>query len=204
MIGFILRRFRWMLVGAGVKYVARRGVGRSVDEAAARIEERLPASMVKASNALPGDLIKAGGAATVSARAAQRGAVAAQRGARVAKSGGMVAARVTRAGVVNRPRPAVAERMRSARDAISTQAQLDERELRGDVQRYIVGGQAGERAATDAMLDLRPGRSNEPLPAVPEPVRRGRRRFVRALPAPRVARVQRSYRRPQKPWDRRR
>jgi hypothetical protein len=197
MIGFFLRRFRWLIMGAGVKYVARRGVGKSVDEAAARIEERLPATVVKAANVLPGDLIKAGGAAAVSARAAQRGA-------RVAKTGGVVAARVTRAGVSLRSRPGVADRIRSAREAVSDQADLDARDLRSDVQRYLVGGQAGERAATEALLDLRSPRSDDPLPTVPEPIRRGRHRFVRALPGPEVARVQRTYRRPQKPWDRRR
>lgn len=197
MIGFFLRRFRWLIMGAGVKYVARRGVGKSVDDAAAKIEERLPATVVKAANVLPGDLIKAGGAAAVSARAAQRGA-------RVAKTGGVVAARVTRAGMSLRPRSAVTERLRSAREAVSAQADLDARDLRADVQRYIVGGQAGERAATEALLDLRSSRSDDPLPVVPEPIRSGRHRFVRALPAPEIARVQRTYRRAQKPWDRRR
>ena len=204
MMSFFVRRFRWMIVGAGVKYVAQRGVGRSVDEASARIEERLPATVVKAANALPGDLIRAGGAATVSARAAQRGAVAAQRGAKAARTGSVVAVRVTRAGVGHRPHRAIAERLRIAGQVISAQAQLDERDLRSDLQRYIVGGQAGERAATEALLDRRSGRPDDPLPSVPEPVRSGRRRFVRALPAPEIARVQRSYQRPQRPWDRRR
>lgn len=197
MIGFFVRRARWVVIGAGVKYVARRGVGRSVDEAAARIEERLPDSLVKAANVLPGDLIKAGGAAAVSARAAHRGA-------RVTKSSGVVAVRVTRAGVSLRPRSAVADRIRLAREAVSSQVEHDERDLRGDLQRYILGGQAGERAATEALLDLRSSRADDPLPVVPEPIRRGRLRFVPALPAPEVARAQRSYRRPQKPWDRRR
>lgn len=217
MIAFLLRRFRWMLVGAGVKYVARRGVGRSVDEAAIEIEDRLPAPVANAMNALPGDVMRAGGAAVVSARAAQRSARAAQRSARAAQRsaltvqrgarvGGVVASRVARAGVAaRRSPPAVADRLRSVRETVAVQAELDGRDLRADLQRYLHGGGPdGERAALDALLDRRSVPADEPVPPVPEPVGRGRRRSVPAPPRPEVARVQRSYRRPQKPWDRRR
>lgn len=197
MIGFLLRRVRWMAVGAGVKYFARRGVGRSVDEAAADIEDRLPASVVKAANALPGDVLKAGGAAVVSARAARQSA-------RAAKSGGVVAAKVTKAGVQLstqagslRPRAAVAGKIRDARASIADQADEDERSLRADFLRYA-GDEAG---ATDALLDVRSRQPKGPLPEVPEPVASGRRRFVASRTKPEVSRVQRSYRRPTKPWD---
>lgn len=198
MIGFLLRRFRWMAVGAGVKFVARRGVGRSVDEAAAKIEERLPAPVAKAANALPGDIVKAGGAAVVSARAAKQSA-------RAAKTGGLVAARVTKAGVQMssqaaslRPAPAVANRLRAARSAVNLQAEADERELRADFLRYV----GDEDGATDALLDRRAEADRGPLPDIPDPIDRGRRRFVTGRSEPEVARVQRSYRRPAKPWDR--
>lgn len=198
MIGFLLRRFRWLAIGAGVKYVARTGVGRSVDEAAAKIEDRLPAPVAKAANALPGDIVKAGGAAVVSARAARHSAKA-------AKTGGLLAARVTKAGVQLgsqagslRPGPAAADRIRAARRSITDQADADERELRADFLRYT----GDEEGATNALLDLRDERSNGPLPEVPESITTGRRRFVAPRRPPEVARVQRSYRRPSKPWDR--
>lgn len=196
MIGFLLRRFRWMAVGAGVKYVARTGVGRSVDEAAAKIEDRLPAPVAKAANALPGDIVKAGGAAVVSARAARQSA-------RAAKTGGLLAAKVTKAGVqmsgqAVRPGPAIADRLRAARHSIADQAEADQRELRADFLRY----RGDEEGATNALLDVRDERSDGPLPEVPSSVRPGRRRFVPPRRTPEVDRVQRSYRRPSKPWDR--
>jgi hypothetical protein len=198
---FLIRRFRWMIVGAGVKYVARRGMTRSVDEAASRIEDRLPAPVANAVNALPGDVMKAGGAAVVSARAVQRGAIVTQRGA---KAGGVVVTRVTRVGI-RRPRPEVADRIRQARAAVAEQAERDSRDLRADFQRYVRGGgPAGERAALDALLDRRSQTNELPLPTVPDPVDRGRRRSLPPRPRPEVARMQRSYRRPQKPWDLRR
>lgn len=198
MIGFLLRRFRWMAIGAGVRFVARRGVGRSVDQAAAQLEERLPAPVAKVASVLPGDVVKAGGAAIVSARAAQQGARAAQKG-------GVVAARVTKAGVqagakanAMRPRPDVANRIRAVRSAIDEQSSMDERELRADFLRY----QGDHEGATDALLDLRDPSRRPPIPEIPEPVEPGRRRFVRRRSEAPVARVQRSYRRPTKPWDR--
>lgn len=187
-----------MAVGAGVKYVARRGVGRSVDDAAAKIEERLPAPMARAAHALPGDIVKAGGAAVVSARAARQSA-------RAAKNGGLVAAKLTKAGVQLsaqagslRPRSALAGQIRAARNTMAEQAEADERELRADYLRYT-GDEAG---AIDALLDLRDDRSDEPLPDVPDPVRRGRRRFTAVRSIPQVSRVQRTYSRPSKRWDR--
>lgn len=198
MIGFLLRRFGWLAVGAGVKYVARTGVGRSVDEAAAKIEDRLPAPVAKAANALPGDIVKAGGAAVVSARAARHSA-------RAAKTGGLLAAKVTKAGVhlgsqagSLRPGPAVADRIRAVRGSISEQADADQRELRADFLRYS----GDEEGATNALLDLRDERSDGPLPEVPDAIASGRRRFVASRRPPVIDRVQRSYRRPSKPWDR--
>lgn len=198
MIGFLLRRFRWMAVGAGVKFVARRGVGRSVDEAAAKIEDRLPAPVAKAANALPGDIVKAGGAAVVSARAARQSA-------RVAKNSGLVAAKVTKSGVQLstratgiRPTTAVAGRLRAARRSVADQAELDQRELRADFLRY----RGDDEGATNALLDQRNDRIDGPLPDVPDPVQSGRRRFVSQRRVPEVDRAQRSYRRPTKPWDR--
>lgn len=189
-----------MLVGAGVRYVARRGVGRSVDEATTILEDRLPSSMVTAVNALPGDVMKAGGAAVVSARAVRRGARAGQRGAQMS---GAVVARARQ--VTIRPaRPALADRIRSVRMAVIEQADDDSREFQADFQRYVHGGgPAGERAAIEALLDQQSTSSDRPLPVVPEPVRAGRRRSKPARREPEVARVQRTYRKPKKPWDRR-
>lgn len=198
MIGFLFRRFRWMAIGAGIKFAARRGVGRSVDEAAAEIEDRLPASVVKAANALPGDVVKAGGAAVVSARAARSSA-------RAAKNGGLVAARVTKAGVQvsaqvgsMRPSQAIANRLRNARESVVGQAEVDERELRADFLRY----QGDDEGATNALLDVRDERSDGPLPEVSGPIQAGRRRFISDQRPTQVARMQRSYRRQIKPWDR--
>jgi hypothetical protein len=184
-IGFVFRRFRWMIIGAGVRQVARWGAARSIDEATAAIEDRLPASVVRAANAMPGDVLRVGGAAAVSARAARRTTSLAAR---------------TSTGIVRfgpRQRRRLGARIDAARFDLADAAENARRELKSDYARFV----DGEGAALEALLDLRDVES-EPIPPVPAPVAAGRRRFRRSLPSADVARVQRTYKRPVKAWDR--
>lgn len=192
MIGWVLRRFRWVLIGAGVKFFARQGVSRSVDDATAAIEQRLPAPIVTVAKAMPGDLLRAGGTAAVSAKAARRtGALAAR--------GGVAAARGSRAVARFAPdqRQRLSDSINRAKSLVRDETEAVRREMMSDYARHV----DGESAALEALLDLRDVEA-EPIPDVPPAVAPGRRRFRRPLPAPEVARAQRTYRRPRNSWDR--
>ncbi len=199
MIAFLLRRFRWVLLGAGAKWLARRGLGNSVNQAATELEDRLPQSVAKLANALPGDVLRVGGTAAVAGRAAKRtgmlavrgGSVAARTSAAVAKSGSAAAHLV----------PSTKQRF-GARAAAAKRAWQDEteaarKELASDYARHVDGDEAG----LETLLDRRDVEA-QPLPMVQTAVNPGRRRFRRPPPAPEVPRMQRSYRRPEKAWDR--
>ncbi len=204
---FRWRRLRWFAVGAVARYVLRRSTSRSVDRAAAEIEERLPAPVRSALAAVPADAIRAGGSAVVAGRTARRFATGSRRMTRLATDGG----RRVSDGV---------HRVRSIGDEIGHEAEQKRRELRAQYLRAT----RGNAAADDAMLDLRgdgpDGRNDEGYgpddrrsdggswldadepPRVREPIRQGRWRAGKSLGSPPVSRVQRSYRPTSRPWDR--
>ncbi len=193
MIGWLIRRFRWVILGWIARTLARVGLktklDRSIDTATAELENRLPAPVVKAAEKLPGDLVRSGGAAIV---ATQRSKDAASQVRRFAGTTKRSTQRVTTA------RRDLRDRVASAANEVRYESESARRRLKSDVLRET----EGEAAALDALLDLRESDEDVPLPEVPPAVRRGRRRFRPALPEAPVNRVQRTYRRPTKPWDR--
>lgn len=195
MIGWLVRRFRWVIIGQIVRLLARTGVKRSVDQATATIEDKLPTPVVKLADRLPGDVVRAGGAALVASQQTRSA------GRQVGSATGRVVdlARSTKRGTdrVADTRRDFADRLRRAGDDVRHESDLARRQIRSDIARE----RDGEAAALDELLDLRPSDPG-PLPSVPEPVVRGRNRFRAAPGSPEVARVQRTYRPPIKPWDR--
>ncbi len=190
-VAFARKAVFTMLVRAGVRQMA----SRSVDVATDRLEERLPDSVVRAANVLPGDLMRVGGSAVIAAEAARSTAVVAKRAsAGVRKAGFGAGSLVFKA----RSLPARVHDLRDsiARD-IAVETESSRRSLMADFQREL----RGEAAAINALLDLR-GTNKEPLPDVPPPIQRGRRRFVPQLGSAAPNRVQRTYQKPIKAWDR--
>ncbi len=186
MIGWLLRRFRWAILGWAARSIARLGFQRSIDKAGTRIEDALPAPVAKVADRLPGDVVRAGAAAMV---AADR--------TKAVSTGARSVARSSR-------------RLLGTRSAVKNRAAAVAGEIRSETEnaRRRIRSEALQRTdqfgpATEALLDLR-GRAHEPapLPEVTEAIEPGRRRFRPALPAPPVNRVQRTYQRPTKPWDR--
>lgn len=176
MFAFLFRRFRWMLMGAaaraGVKALGRH----RIEEATGDLRNRLPVKAVKVADALPGDVLKAGGSAVVAGQTALRSAQAARQ----------LATAKERA----------KEKLQSAKDEFGAGIAAEERAYRSDLYRHT----RGEAAATDALLDVRALVEEGPLPRISAPVTRRRwRRAQAALPA--VQRVQRRYMRPKKAWD---
>ncbi len=180
----LVKRLRWMAMGAAVSYVSKRKTERDIDRATHGLGERLPASVHRVADALPGDITRVGGAAIVIKNNAATAAKATVAVTRVARS-------ASRA-----PRD-LGERLRTARSELGTAIERDRRRLESDVVRET----EGEAAALEALLDLRIV-EREPLPVVKPPIERGRNRHRPELPTPLVARVQRSYLRPANSWDR--
>ncbi len=187
------KRLRWFALGTLVRYLLKRTTARSVDRAAAEMEERLPAPVRKVMDIVPADAVRVGGSAVVMGRTARRMAVGTRRVSQVAG---------------NRKRR-VSEgigRLRSIGDEVVAEAELRRRELKAEYLRVT----EGNGAADEIMLDLRNTGSNgagdgydEPdLPEITDPVRRGRWRAERRLGPATVNRVQRSYRPQSRPWDR--
>lgn len=190
------RRLRWFVLGGAVRFVLRRTAARSVDQATADIEAKLPGPVRKALEVVPADAVRAGGSAIVAGRTAKRVAVNTHR--------------VTKATSERRRRlsDGVA-RFRTIGSEIGREAETRRRELTAEYLRVT----EGNGPADDAMLDIRNDRDRrvEPvdadyddgdLPEVDPPVRTGRWRAERRLPAGAVARVQRNYRPRTRPWDR--
>lgn len=199
-------RLRWMVVGAAVGYVSKRKAERSIEEATSRLERRLPTPVANAARLLPGEVTRVGGAVVV----AGNGAVGVARNSVVvARHSGRVASRtlrMTRAAgqaggrgvvVAQTTRRRIETNLRRAFDDVGDEIERERRRLRSEQLRET----EGEAAALEALLDLR-RIDEEPLPEVPAPIRRGRRRARPALSPPPVARVQRSYHPPVNPWDR--
>lgn len=192
------RRLRWLAAGAAVRFALRRSAARSVDRATADLEDRLPAPVRRALDMVPADAARAGGSAVVAARTARKVAVSSR----------------TASKAVNDRRRRVTEhwhRLRSIGTEIGAEAESKRRELKAEYLRAT--DRPGE--ADDVLLDVRAGGAagdngsgadadlrDQPLDSIAQPVRPGRRRARRPVPAPPVNRAQRSYRPRSMPWDR--
>lgn len=198
------RRLRWFVVGGVARFVLRRTAARSVDQATADIEAKLPAPVRKALQVVPADAVRAGGSAVVAGRTAKQVAVTTHRVTKATSDRGR---RLSDG--VNRFRTIGAE--------IGLEADSKRRELKAEYLRVT----EGNGAADDALLDVRAGRRrgslsgadtsghpfveddpDDDLPKIDPPVRTGRWRAEKRLRAGAVARVQRSYRPLTRPWDR--
>ncbi len=184
LLGFAFRRFRWVALGAALRAVTRRTRTRSIDDATDELAQRLPDSVVRAIDAAPGDLLRVGG-----------GAIATGRAARTVSDGSRRVGSATKR--IRHRWSDPGGSVRHVRDQWRTEADGRERELWADYHRAN-----GDHAAADeALLDRRHRPERPPLPSVPEPVPPGRP-FVRSRASVMVDRVQRTYRRAPKPWDR--
>jgi hypothetical protein len=201
------KRLRWFAIGTLVRFLLKRTAARSVDRATADLEHRLPEPIRKALDVVPADAMRAGGSAVVAGRTARRVATGTRTASRLA---GDRRQRVM-AGV---------NRFRSIGTEIAREAEHKRRELKSEYLR-ATGGHA---EADDALLDLRgtdlahdrhraAGHGDDrtdddrygheaELPDVLPPVRAGRWRAERRIGTTVVGRVQRTYRRPSRPWDR--
>lgn len=179
MIAFIPRRFRWMFATAIGRWFLRRVTNRSVDAATNELAEKLPDRVVHAADALPGDVMRAGGATLAASRVAAKGIKA----------------------TTNVAREQTQKNFSEIRGDIAIETENARRSLWSDFLRFT--GRHDE--ATDALLDRRTSvdPKSEPGSAfrwVPGPVATGRR-FLRRKPLEPVDRLQRSYRPRTKPWD---
>lgn len=172
----MLKRLRWMAVGAAVSYAGRAKAKRDVDRATEALQERLPEPLHR--------VARVGGAAIV---ARNHSASAAKATVAVTRT----------AGSVTRAAGSVTRRARNVRGELSEEIERERRRFKSEAVRES----EGESAALEALLDLR-DRELPPLPEVPAPIRSGRRRHVPPLPVAPVARVQRTYQRPTELWNR--
>lgn len=173
----MLKRLRWMAVGAAVSYAGKTKAKRDVDRATEALQERLPEPLHRAA--------RVGGAAIV---ARNHSASAAKATVAVTRTAGSL---TRTAGSATRAAGSVSRRARNVRGELAEEIERERRRFKSDVVRQT----EGEAAALEALLDLR-DRELPPLPEVPAPIRSGRRRHVPPLPAAPVARVQRTYQRP--------
>lgn len=186
MIPFLVRRSRWMVFGWAARRVGKAGLSKSIDAATYEIEQRLPAPLAKTLDKLPGDVARAGGSLVVAGSSAK-------------SVGGAVRSASESALNLNRrfKSVSISRHVASLRDEIAIESEASRRRIRSDMLRET----DGDAAALDALLDLRPP-EQMPLPAVPDPIKPGRRRHKPKLVAAPVARVKRSYQQAVKPWDR--
>lgn len=205
------RRVGWVAVASLARTLLRRGASRQVDEASADLEQRLPEPVRSVLTRLPGDPVRLGGGAVVAGRSARQVAVGAGRVSRAADGGRRRLLRgADRAATAfdGRPRPARSGRDLAERFGAEVRAEraASERDLRSQ----MLLGSRGRAAADDALLDRRLASDgmvveiddDEGPASVPPQVRRGRWRAPRRRATEQVARVQRSYRQPRRPWDR--
>lgn len=179
MIALIPRRLRWMLATAVGRWFVRRVTGRSVDAATDELADKLPDRVVKAADAMPGDVMRAGGATLVAGRVAAKGI------------------KVTSA----KAKEQTQRNLDDIRSDIAVESEIVRRSLWSDFLRF--NGRPDE--ATDALLDVRGNRNTGGDPAamfkrLPNPVATGRKLLGKAKEEP-VSRVQRSFRPAKKPWD---
>lgn len=198
------RRLGWLAVGSAARVVLKRGASDRVDRAATELGDRLPPTVRAAVETLPGDPLRVGGTAVVAGRSARQAAAGAAEVSRVAGAGRrrvVDGVTVVSGAIDARPRPVRAGRMLSDRfgQEVADESERAERRLRSRLLRHL----GDDTAADDALLDLRPGPADEPWnpPETPPPVQTGRLRRRRPVEPP-VDRVQRTYQRPRRPWDR--
>ena len=174
MIAFFIRRFRWMLLGAAGRQVAKRLTARQIEEATTDLADRLPDRAVSIADALPGDLVRTAGTAQVATRTALRSAQKSRSALQLSKE------------AVNSPERA-RQRLTEMGEEWRTAVAHDDRSLRA----RLIAITRGRDAATDVLLGGRTSWEDQPLPEVPDSVTPGRRtpRVRRSL----VRRVQRSY-----------
>ena len=183
LVAMLFRRFRWVALGAVLRALTQRTRQRSVDEATDELAERLPDPVVKALDSAPGDLLRAGGSAMVAGRMARS---AGSRSRRVGSTVKRIRDQWSNPG----------QAVQAARDQWRYESALAERELWADYHR----AQGDHAAADEALLDRR-RHVERPLPPIPDPVPAGRTRARRRVDTT-VDRVQRTYRRRSRPWDR--
>jgi hypothetical protein len=181
MIGFILRRFRWMILGAAGKELARRVSRRHVDEARSELVDRLPDRAVTLADRLPGDVLRAAGTAQVATRAANRSARVPREVAQISREVAFAPQRARR-------------RLSEMGEEWNNQVADDELTLRARLIAYT----RGQTAADNVLLGGRSSWAEEPMPGVPDSVSSGRpqRSVSRRL----VNRMQRTYRPRRHSW----
>ena len=181
MIAYLFRRFRWMLIGAAGKEVARRISERQVLEARSELAQRLPDRAVVIADKLPGDILKAAGTAQVAGRVAGKSA-------RISKD----VATLSRDVAVSPQR--ARQRLSEMGEEWQAQVDYDDRSLRA----RLIAQTRGRTAADNVLLGGQTSWEDEPLPEVADRVDGGRpvRKAKNAL----VDRVQRSYRPRKHDW----
>lgn len=216
------RRIGWVAVATLARTALRRGASRQVDEASADLEQRLPEPVRTVLDRVPGDAIRVGGSAVVAGRSARQVAAGAGRVSRAADDGrrrlGRNLDRATTA-FDARPRPVRSGRELAARFGVDVRAETDNTDR--DLRSRMLLNSRGRGAADDALLDRRPDRPEiidadivspgtedwweqgaDDLAETPAPVRPGRWRAPRRRAREQVARVQRTYQRPRRSWER--
>ena len=168
-----------MLATAVGRWFVRRITGRTVDAATDELADKLPDRVVKAADAMPGDVMRAGGATLAAGRVAAKGI------------------KVTGA----KAKEQTQRNLDDIRSDIAVESEIARRSLWSDFLSF--SGRHDE--ATDALLDLRSGRrrgedAEVVFRRIPNPVKAGRKLLSRSEQEP-VGRVQRSYRPAKKTWD---
>jgi hypothetical protein len=179
MMAFVPRRFRFMVATAVGRWFLRRLTGRSVDAATNELADKLPDRVVKAADALPGDVMRAGGATLAASRVAAKGIKITSKAAK----------------------DQTQRNLDEIRGDIAIETEQVRRSLWSDFLRF----NGRDEEATNALLDLRVKGASQADPRgafknVPRSVAAGRKLLSRTEAEP-IPRVQRTYRRAKKPWD---
>lgn len=182
MITFILRRFRWMILGAAGKELARRVSQRHVEDARSELAARLPGRALELVDKMPGDVLRAAGTAQVAGRVATKSARFSRDFAKVSRDVAVAPQRAR-------------QRLSEMGEEWGDQVANDERALRARLIRHTRGNTAGD----NVLLGGQRSWEDDPLPRVPESVEAGRP--VRSVPQKLVKRVQRTYRPSKHSWQ---
>ncbi len=215
------RRLGWVAAASVARTVLRLGASRKVDDAAAEIDQRLPEPVRSALTRLPGDPVRLGGRAVVAGRSARQVAVGAGRASRSVEAGRRrlslrFGQEVDRAATAFDGRPRPVRRGRSLARRLGDDVAAETEDRQRDLRSRMLANSRGLAAADDALLDRRLSGNEiidraevlqiddvaEELPPPPRPVRPGRLRAPRRRAREQVARVQRTYHQPRRPWDR--
>lgn len=179
------KRLRWMVIGAAIGIASKRKADRQIDQMVAKAPA--PLQQIVNDSAVVARIPATAWSAAVPV--VRVGIPLAKASIPVAKAGVGVTRRIQ----IQLHRAAARQRHAAAArgDELRAGIEQERRRLKSEQQRHL----RGDRAATDALLDLRLP-TPAPLPVIPAPISPGRRRHQAAPPAPQVARVQRSYRPP--------